>query len=104
MSDLSSSASEVVDRILERGLAEGHRPDSWRTEPATFHALKAARHIQSAMLEMLHADSGLPLRADGTAEEHLERALCRVAMALWVHRRETSGVEEVFSELDSKIF
>jgi excisionase family DNA binding protein len=73
-------AREVVGKVLEAGLQEGHEPESWRKEPASFHALKGIRHATTALLQLLHPD--LPSRSEEGLEEHLERAVCRLVMAL----------------------
>lgn len=78
-------AAVTVERILEAGVAEGHKPDSWKREPVSFHLLKAIRHATTAMLQLEHPD--LPSRSQETPEDHLERALCRLAMALWIKRK-----------------
>lgn len=72
-------AADVVRRMIEEGLKK-HGVESWRTEPVTMHAGKAARHAQTACLLLDHPEYTQDAE---TAEEHLERAICRAVMALW---------------------
>ena len=70
----------VVLSVLEAGEAQGHAWNSWIEEPSSFHALKAARHAESALLRLLHPS--LSAQDPESAREHLQRALTRCALAL----------------------
>ncbi len=70
----------MIGKVLEAGLREGHEPESWKEELASFHALKGIRHATTALIQLLHPD--LPSRSEEGSEEHLERAVCQLVMAL----------------------
>jgi len=80
--NLENLASDTVSQILKEGIKQGHSPNSWKNEPLSFHLLKGIRHATSAMLLIQHPD--LPCSTDEDAIGHLERSLCRMAMALYV--------------------
>jgi hypothetical protein len=65
----------TTDKIMEKGLAQGHLEDGWATEDPRFHLLKAIRHLSTQLLIL---DGLIP--EDG--EDHSEHALCRIALAL----------------------
>lgn len=74
-------AYDLVDRVLKKGIAQGHNPDAWKTEPTTMHLQKAARHAITACLLLDHPEY---TKDDETALEHAENCLTRCAMALVV--------------------
>ena len=80
--NIENLAADTVSHILQEGMKQGHAPDSWKDEPITFHLLKGIRHATSAMLLIQHSD--LPCSTDEDTIGHLERAVCRMAMALYV--------------------
>jgi len=75
---LSGLAYIEVAKMLERGLAQGHTQNKWKDETVKFHTDKAAGHIKQHWL----VKSG-KMESD---ENHLQNALCRMAMALYVEK------------------
>lgn len=76
MNSLQGFTYLEVSEMLERGLAQGHDEESWRRESVEFHLLKAEGHInqyRKVRANMLQSE-----------ENHLQNALCRLAMAMYV--------------------
>jgi len=63
-------AINAIWSVLEVGRAKGYPPGSWRNEPIREHLLKAAWHLVR-FLAGVQSD-----------ENHLEHALCRLAMGV----------------------
>lgn len=70
---------DIIDRVLQKGIDQGHSPDAWKTEPVSMHLLKASRHALTAALLLDHPDY---TKDRETAREHAENALTRMWMAL----------------------
>lgn len=68
-------AIAAIDEILSYGRSKGHPHGSWRKETMEHHLEKAHGHIHDFLHEV---DRG---------EDHLECALCRLAMAVSVRRQ-----------------
>lgn len=79
MIDPRQVAWEAVDRVLKKGLAQGHKEHSWRDEPTTMHLSKGSRHGNTAMLLIDHPDF---IKDKETAAEHAENMAVRAVMAL----------------------
>jgi hypothetical protein len=69
-------AIAAIDEILSYGRSKGHPLASWRKETIEHHLTKAHGHIHDYLHEV---DRG---------EDHLECALCRLAMAVAVRRQQ----------------
>jgi len=79
MDNIRRVAHDTVDRILQKGLAQGHGLDSWKTEPVTMHLQKAARHALTAEMLVAHPEYN---KDKETALEHAQNSLCRIAMCV----------------------
>lgn len=66
----------AIDEILTYGKSKGHPLASWRGESVEHHVNKANGHLKDYLYEV---DRG---------EDHLECALCRLAMAVAVRRQQ----------------
>lgn len=67
-------AIAAIDDILQYGRSKGHPQASWRNETEQHHLDKANGHIHDY------------LNGIDRGEDHLECALCRLAMAVAVRR------------------
>ena len=81
MSDLPLFAYNVIARVLEKGLAQGHSQDAWKGETELFHLMKGNSHSMTRLREIARVD-------DLSDENHAELAFCRMAMALYVRERD----------------
>ena len=81
MNDPRQVAWDAVDRVLKKGLAQGHGSESWRSEPVTMHLLKSSRHGNTATLLLDHPDF---INDKETAAEHIENMAVRAIMALTI--------------------
>jgi hypothetical protein len=68
-------AIAAIDEILLYGRSKGYKQASWRKESLDHHVLKAKGHLMDYIYGI---DRG---------EDHLECALCRLAMAVSVRRQ-----------------
>ncbi len=75
MTHPSAKAYKIINSVMETGSAKDGKDDSWQHKPRHFHITKAIRHATTALM----VDLGV-IQPDG--ENHLELALCRLAMAL----------------------
>jgi hypothetical protein len=66
-------AVDAIDDILDYGASKGYKPGSWRNECFFYHLWKAIGHLRKFAL-------------GSTEEDHLECALCRLAMAVDIRR------------------
>lgn len=86
---LCSLASSTLRDIIEEGGPRHGGHAEWMAHPPDFHSLAAAGHANSATRQMLFF-KGL---IDGEdAEKHLQQALVRSVMALYVYRKHIDGV------------
>lgn len=84
--DPSWTAAYIVDKVMDAG-REKHAEDEWLTQMAFEDHLKAAkRHLQRIKGGPVEGDV-VTLSKDGT-EDHLNNALCRLAMAVELRRRD----------------
>jgi hypothetical protein len=81
MTDPRQVAWDAVDRVLKKGIAQGHASESWRSEPVTMHLSKGSRHGNTAMLLLDHPDF---IKDKETAAEHTENMAVRAIMALTI--------------------
>ena len=69
---------DAIGDILEYGASKGYKPGGWRKEGFDYHMGKVIGHLRKYI--------------DGSTEEdHLECALCRLAMAVDIRREERNG-------------
>ena len=81
MNSLEGFTYLQVAEMLERGLRQGHEEGGWKKKTVKHHVDKAEGHI----MQYWDAKEGR-IKTD---ENHLQNALCRLAMALWVESNET---------------
>lgn len=65
----------TVEKLMEKGLAQGHADGGWATEDPRMHVLKAIGHLAEYLLVL---DGHRP----PNGENHAENALCRIALTL----------------------
>jgi hypothetical protein len=68
-------AIAAIDEILSYGRSKGHQYASWRSETVHHHVEKARGHLMDYLYGVERG------------EDHLECALCRLAMAVSVRRQ-----------------
>jgi hypothetical protein len=78
-SDPRQVAYDTVDKILKKGLAQGHKDEGWRDYPQAMHIQKGIRHGVTTLLLQEHPVHCIDKE---TAREHLENAITRYVMAL----------------------
>lgn len=81
MTAIEQLAARVILETLQKGLAQGHSNEAWKTEPVDMHLQKAAKHAITASLMSGHGD--YPNDPEN-ALQHAKNCLCRAAMAVWV--------------------
>lgn len=86
MSDLPLFAYRAISRVLEKGLAQGHKQDAWKGQTELFHLMKGNSHSMTRLREIARVD-------DQSDEDHAELAFCRMAMALYVKQLEKGNDE-----------
>lgn len=67
-------AVQIIQGVLNIGAAKGYKPGGWRREPLNHHLDKAFSHLMRYINGVV------------SDEDHLEHALCRLAMAVAVRR------------------
>ena len=77
---LPGLAYTIVDKVEKNGIAHGHSENGWKKETPWFHYTKAAKHLMTHIGETTRV-------WDKSGENHAELALCRIAMALWVEKK-----------------
>lgn len=82
--DMIGSAENSLRGILVCGLEQGHRENDWVEQPINQHVLQAIGH--ASMAERMR--QGHKAEDAEGAIGHMERALCRTAMALWLMRQD----------------
>ena len=78
-SDLANTAGRAISDRMQLGAAK-YDPDDWRRESVVRHVRRTIKHAITA-LEIADGD-----RADD-GEDHLQAAVCRMAMALAVREQ-----------------
>jgi hypothetical protein len=81
---LCDVAVEAISSARSKG-AVMHPCDSWRTEPTLHHVGSALRHIGTDMSQ------AAGYKRDNEWREHLENAICRLAMALVLEQEAQRG-------------
>lgn len=77
--EVQHAAVAAIDSRMWNALKSGaHSEGEWKREPVEQHALRAAKHILTAV-ELIR---NLDRKSDETAREHVQAAVCRCAMLL----------------------